>query len=425
LGLGTFGIGRSAAAFAAVFTLLLASPAAPSGAHGHTHRGAPARQLRGAMVTPNWSIAGSPFLRSADQQRAEIQDVCRMGGDLIRLHVDWSQLQPGEYQPTPAPAGPPGGLPLPIVPLPMARANELATEPEGQPRAAPPSTYEQDARLAGDYDAGYLHRLDQVMSWAAACHIRVIADLVGSPCWSIDPAPCDDSTWVFDPPAAGRFGAVTRFLLNRYPRLYALEIWNEPNNSFWKGSPSGYAALVEEAVDARNAIRSRTKILAGALLGDGSDYLEQLYDAGMHGQDGISIHPYSITCSTSCGPFINPTLSRSPFREAITAAHRVMRLHHDSGGIYLTEFGFSTCPAQPFCLQERTAGRWLSLSLRIAARYPYVRGLTIFSMRDFAERAEASPRWDMRSGILRADLTPKPAFRMVKQELSRLRGSRR
>jgi hypothetical protein len=45
-------------------------------------------------------------------------------------------------------------------------------------------------------------------------------------------------------------------------------------------------------------------------------------------------------------------------------------------------------------------------------------------MRDFADPAEANPRWDMRSGILRADLTPKPAFRMVKRELSRLRASR-
>jgi hypothetical protein len=377
------------------------------------------------MVTPNWSIAGSPFLRSAGQQRAEIQDVCRMGGTLIRLHVDWSQLQPGEYESKPPPTGSPGLPPLPIVPLPLQSANDAATEPEGQLRSAPPPSYKQDVRLAGDYDAGYLHRLDQVMSSAGACHIRVIADLVGSPCWSIDPAPCDDSTWLFDPPAAGRFGVVTRFLLNRYPRLYALEVWNEPNNSFWKGSPADYAALVEEAVDARDATRSQTKVLAGALLGDGSDYLEQLYDAGMHGQDGISIHPYSIDCTTVCGPFTNPMLGASPFREAIAATHWVMRLHHDSGGLYLTEFGFPTCPAQPFCLQERTAGRWLSLSLRTAARYRYVRGLTIFSMRDFAEPAEANPSWDMRSGILRADLTPKPAFRMVKQELSRLRASRR
>lgn len=396
------------AALAAALTLLLASPAAPSGAHGRAHRDAPAQQLRGAMVTPNWSIANSPFLRSADQQRAEIQDVCRMGGNLIRLHVDWSQLQPGEYQPTPAPTGLPGTPALPLGPT------------------APPATSGQAARLPGDYAPGYLHRLDQVMSWAAACHIRVIADLVGSPCWSIDPAPCNDSTWVFDAPAGGRFGAVSRFLLARYPRLYALEVWNEPNNSsFWKGSPADYAALVEEAVDARNAIGSRTKILAGALLGGGSDYLEQLYDAGMHGQDGISIHPYSVDCTTGCGPFIDPMLRDSPFREAIGATHWVMRLHHDPGGLYLTEFGFSTCPAQPFCLDERTAGRWLALSLRTAARSRYIQGLTVFSMRDFADPAEADPRWDMRSGILRDNLTPKPAFGMVKRELSRLGASRR
>jgi hypothetical protein len=356
--------------------MLLTSPATAAGAHRHAHRSRTVPQLRGAMITPNWSIPGTPFTFNAEQQRTEIRDVCNMGGDLIRVHVDWSQLQPGGHETIPH----------------------------------PPS-----------YDPSYLERLDQLMSWAAACHIRVIADLVGSPCWSIAPAPCNDSTWIFDAPAGGLYGSVSRFLLARYPQLYALEVWNEANTSFWKGSAADYAAVVDEAVDARNALDSRTKILAGAFLGDGSAYLDQLYQAGMHGQDGISIHPYSMDCTTACGPYINPLRRHSPFRETITATHWVMQLHHDPGGIYLTEFGFATCPAQPTCLDEDTAGRWLALSLRMAASYPYVQGLTVFSMRDFADPADGNPRWDMRSGIMRQNLTPKPAFWAVKREIARLR----
>jgi hypothetical protein len=399
--------------------IMLAAPPVSSGAGHHAPRRTGAPQLRGAMITPNWSIPDSPFARSPDQQRAEIQDLCSMGGDLIRLHVDWSQLQPGDYEPIPPPADLPGAPPPASDPTPPAY--DPGAQPEAQPKSALPIDYARDARLPGQYDPAYVNRLDQIMAWAGACHIKVIADLVGSPCWAIDPAPCDDGTWIFDAPPGGLFGPAAGYLLARYPQLYALEVWNEPNNSFWKGSPADYAALVEEAVAARNALGSRTKILAGAFLGDGSGYLEQLYQAGMHGQDGISIHPYSIDCAIGCNAFTNPVRGDSPFREAIGAAHWVMQRYHDPGGLYLTEFGFATCPAQPVCLAERTAGRWLALSLRVASRYRYIKGLTVFSMRDFAEPGDQAPRWDMRSGILRENLAPKPAFRSLKLELARLR----
>jgi hypothetical protein len=366
-----------ATALAAVVATLLACPATSPAHTDHARARHVAPQLRGAMITPNWSIAGSAFARSADQQRAEIQDVCSMGGDLIRVHVDWSQLQPGTSGPT--------------------------------------------GRLPGDYDPGYVARLDQIIGWAAACRIRVIFDVVGTPCWAIAPAPCDGTTWIFDAPPGGLFRTVAGYLLARYPRLYALEVWNEPNYGFWKGTLPDYAALVEEAVDARNALGSQTKILAGALVGEDPAYLDQLYAVGMHGQDGISLHPYSMDCEPTCGPFVNPARRQSPFRRAIAAAHAVMLRHHDPGGIYLTEFGFGTCPAQPACVSERTAGQWLAASLQVAARYRYVKALTVFSLRDFADPADQNPRWDMRSGILRQNLAPKPAFAIVRREITRLR----
>ena len=381
------------------------------------------------MITPNWSIAGTPFARTAAQQQAEIEDVCSMGGNLIRLHVDWSQLQPGAYQPPPPPADLPGE-PTPESdpgpqPEPQPPVNDPGAQPTGHPPVQPasslPVTYKDDKRLPGTYDDAYLGRLDQIMSWAGACHIQVIADVVGSPCWSIDPAPCDDNSWIFDPPEGGSFEQVAKFLLARYPDLYALEVWNEPNFGFWKGPAADYAGLVEQAVNARNQLQSHTLILAGAFLGDGSDYLAQLYAAGMQGQDGISIHPYSMTCDAVCSPFINPGRPHSPYRQSILDVHRVMEQYHDPGGLYLTEFGFATCPARPTCVTDRIAGRWLAASFAVASRYRFIKGLTVFSMRDFADPADPDPRWDMRSGIMSANLTPKPAFRAVKRELTLLR----
>lgn len=367
---------------AALVAILLGAPVASAGKHGGKHDNPPrssTSQLRGAMITPNYSARGTPFAMTGSQQHAELQNVCSMGGNLIRFQVDWSQLQPS------------------------------------------------------DYDPGYLARMDQVMSWAAACHMEVILDLVGSPCWSIQPAICRGSTWIFAPPRPGTFGAVTRFLLTRYPGMFAIEVWNEPNGTFWTGTPGDYAAIVNEAVAARNAVGSRTKVLAGALLMDGfsylqaSSYLEALYQVGMRGQDGISIHPYSMGCLYVyvCGVFVNPVRRGSPFQVAIRLTHGVMLRYGDPGGIYLTEFGFATCPAQPACVPEETAARWLARSFQVAAAYPYVEGLTVFSMRDFADPSDQNPHWDLRTGILRKDLSPKPAFGLVKSVLSRLAAGHR
>jgi hypothetical protein len=363
----------------AIAVLGLTLPAAPDA--GAAKRGSrdqadgprgKVRQLRGAMLTPNWSVDGSPFLFNEAQQRTELENVCVMGGNLVRFHVDWSQLEPA-------------GL-----------------------------------------DPSYLARMDQVLSWAAACRIRVILNLVGSPCWAIQPTPCRGSTWIFTPPRPGSFETVARFLLSRYPRLYAIEVWNEPNWSFWNGTPAEYAALVNEAVTARNALGSSTKVLAGALLMDAISYpgaigyLEALYQAGMRGHDGISIHPYSAGCWPACGAFVDPARPRSPFRVAIKGTRRVMIRYGDPGGIYLTEFGFATCPALPGCVAEATAARWLASSFQVAAGYRYVHGLTAFSMRDFAAPSDLDPPWDLRSGILRHDLTPKPAYRRLRSVLWRL-----
>jgi hypothetical protein len=44
-------------------------------------------------------------------------------------------------------------------------------------------------------------------------------------------------------------------------------------------------------------------------------------------------------------------------------------------------------------------------------------------MRDYGEPQDRNVAWDLRSGILHKDLSPKPAFRRVKSELRRLRWS--
>ena len=70
---------------------------------------------------------------------------------------------------------------------------------------------------------------------------------------------------------------------------------------------------------------------------------------------------------------------------------------------------------------DSRAATYLAKSYRVAARYRYIQGLTAFSMRDYADPQDQNPAWDLRSGILHKDLSPKPAFRLVKSALRRLR----
>jgi hypothetical protein len=79
--------------------------------------------------------------------------------------------------------------------------------------------------------------------------------------------------------------------------------------------------------------------------------------------------------------------------------------------------GFQDLVAAPECLRTEEPAD----SYRVAARYRYIKGLTAFSMRDYSEPRDPNPAWDLHSGILRKDLSPKPAFSRVKSALRRLR----
>src|SRR5262245_4907332 len=80
-----------------VFLPVWASPASAKKRHQHHGGQAGSRQLRGAMVTPNWSVQDSLFTTTPEQQRTEIAQVAAMGGNLIRFHVDWSRLMPDAF----------------------------------------------------------------------------------------------------------------------------------------------------------------------------------------------------------------------------------------------------------------------------------------------------------------------------------------
>jgi hypothetical protein len=223
----------------------------------------------------------------------------------------------------------------------------------------------------------------------------------------------------------GEFRWTVGWILRRWRALHSLEVWNEPNYApYWSGSPADYAGLVNQAVAAKRDVGSRTRILAGALASGDASYLSRIYAAGMSGHDGISIHPYSMYCWGSCR-LTAPTPAGAPFRAAITAIHDLMVRWGDRSGLWLTELGFASCPAVPTCVPEGVQSKWLAKSVRIAACYPYVKGLTLFSVRDIPGDPRHSHVSDGHFGLLHTNFRRKPAYSAVTSIFRRYRVAER
>jgi hypothetical protein len=75
--------------------------------------------------------------------------------------------------------------------------------------------------------------------------------------------------------------------------------------------------------------------------------------------------------------------------------------------LWITEVGATTCTGLKVCVDERKQARQIQDFIDIAAGWPYVRAVVIYSLRDNAGSA-GDPAG--RFGLLRRDLSPKPAW---------------
>jgi polysaccharide biosynthesis protein PslG len=346
-----------------------------------TAAGASAEQLRGVVMAPSVS-GGQPSVTMAELN-GQINAACSLGSSVTRFTINWSRLEPSP----------------------------------------------------GRVDPGYAAGVDRMLAALSHCGIPTVLTFIATPCWDTsDPAAatsgCTGTSWRYPPRSATAFGDVVAWALSRWgSALAGIEVWNEPNSpAYWSGSAAQYAALVNEAAARAQSIGSPVPILAGALWGADAGYLAQLYAAGMHGQSGISIHPYTLRNGGGSSGWINPV---APFASAARAQQAgpaqsflgssvarvrdTMLANGDQSPLWLTELGYSVCPAVPYCVSKKLQARWLVASLRAAARLPYVRAAMIYSLRDTA----ASRDWNCRFGLMRLDFSPRPSYIAVRRLLRR------
>jgi polysaccharide biosynthesis protein PslG len=338
-----------------------------------------AHQYRGAASHLLW-----PGVSTADARR-ELSLLRRAGADAVRLDVSWSSLE-------------------------SARKGRLT--------------------------AGYVRKADAVFAAARAHDLKVILTLWSTPCWASS-APgtlkrgCSGAWWDrgvdrYPPRRASDFADAAVYVARRWSKyLAAIELWNEPNGTdaaFLRApdQAAAYAALVKAAYPRIKHVVPDLPVLAGALSFSDGDFLGRLYGDGIGGHfDGLSVHPYNEWRS----PYDRwrPQWTKYSFIAGVPWIHAIMQRHGDGRKpIWLTEFGFSSCrTGDRWCVTRTQQARYVAESFRVAADWPFVKGATVYNLRN--KGSEATDR-EAQFGLVERDFAPKPAYGAFVRELHRLRG---
>ena len=263
----------------------------------------------------------------------------------------------------------------------------------------------------GNFDPAYLGRVDEVVGSAHEVGLRQLLVVLGTPRWARPRG--GDAT---SPPAQPRdYARAVAFLARRYEHDgVALEVWNEPNErrSFAQADPVAYAALACVADDAVKSVAPGVTVVAGALSGVDVAWLRRAHDAGLDRcYDVLSLHPYPRPPQRAGRP--DPRWRPSVDLRALDVERR--RARTADRPVWLTEFGWPTGIATDRRhVPERAQADYLRRFLDAVELDHDVAVAMVYAGRD---DPTAVPR--LRGyGVLRADLSPKPAARALRAFLS-------
>lgn len=204
-------------------------------------------------------------------------------------------------------------------------------------------------------------------------------------------------------------------VLQRYPEIGMLEIWNEYNGTFNKGPATAdragtYVKMLRAAAAAIRAARPDVTIVGGATAGVPLPYFEKLFAAGaLEHMDAVSIHPYR---------FFEPP---EGLELQVTALQNLIaRYNHGATKpVWVTEFGWDLrAAAAPgdLAIDETTQAKFLVRAGALFASAGVARAYW-YLFRDDAETPTM--------GLVRADaaFTPKKAYTALKVFNDQLRGA--
>ena len=188
------------------------------------------------------------------------------------------------------------------------------------------------------------------------------------------------------------------------------EIWNEPNQPiFWPPKPDAdqYAALVKATVPAIRAADPQATILAGAISTFDLPYVEGfLRHRPLDGVTAFSIHPYRD------GP---PESVISDYAAVRALVARYTPPGRKPPPVVCSEWGYTTATDQ-----TTEADQGLYVVRTYLANL--LSGVDLTISYDWTDDGADPANNESRYGILRQDLTPKPAYTAITAFTTKLRG---
>ncbi|MBV9748458.1 MAG: beta-galactosidase [Acetobacteraceae bacterium] len=277
---------------------------------------------------------------------------------------------------------------------------------------------------------------DGVVRAAIEARLTVLPILDDPPSWASSGAGClptDPRAYAsFTAAAVARYGPGGAFwrdnpdLPERPLQWY--ELWNEPWNAPCDRDPAVYARLVVAAVNAGRDTSSAVRFLIDGdtfyttLGGQRADWIAGMYAAvpslGKY-FDALSIHPYGgdPTVQTPGGDTDNEP------GYLVERAHVELVAHGDGDKpLWVTEIGWSTCSGASACVTEAQQASYLAEFLHAAVTTwrSFVRAVFVYDLRDIAPAPANDPEaW---YGLLRPDLSPKPAWSVLRSFSDQLHG---
>jgi hypothetical protein len=267
---------------------------------------------------------------------------------------------------------------------------------------------------------------DRIYKAMKAKGVRPVWTVLFAPHWAWDPAiECDqwkrDCTFPPHPSHDEDFRDMLKVLVKRYPDSAGIEIWNEPNLYwFWRPAPNPqrYAELLKQAYTTIKSVDPDMPVISAGLLNlvtTGGrdiamrDFLKGIYAAGAgESMDAIGVHLYPLL---------------DPFRDWIAKGLKDARDVRNWWGtdkdkpIWVTEWGVSTTETNAaYLTTERQQADQLVEGHRRLAAMDDVDAIMVHTLvepdRDGRERG---------FGLVRPDLTPKPAYCALAAELGKPR----
>jgi hypothetical protein len=274
-----------------------------------------------------------------------------------------------------------------------------------------------------EYEGWYLAKLDKLVEGADARGIKLLLTLEGTPCWASS-APesikqgCRGEWWSrgvqnYPPNNPESYASALAFLVKRYEqKVYAWEIWNEPNLSeFWNTSEPAveYVKLVKAAYPAAKAADPETTVVAGAISQSDYEFTAQLFQLGIKGYfDAFSIHAYSEDASPAAARS-NPRYS---FVDGVPKIHETMLAYGDTAPLWITETGYSTSttrsgPAWVDGVSEAEQAQYIAEQAAMVKSWPYVAVTVWYELENESEEAS---NLNANYGLLHCNGAPKPAW---------------